>query len=195
MLDEDYTPLSNRDTKVQTLFMIGILQKPSGTSWDGLDKMLSQSMDPADKKTLWKAVASAVEIISMALTAKNIHSAFDSTGSITRAGVCRCQEEMTNDPSSPLKILQGNKFWSEFQGELPQQVLDLVPTLSLTVRRHNFIPETVFDEVLDALPGADNVQRVKPGNMELNDKSINKQRCSILDQPFFRVSGEASYGS
>ena len=158
---------------------------PTGMSWQALKQFMRDKMEAADFKTLWKGVAQSVPICSKALTLKNIQSAFDATGAITRLGVAKVQRGETTDPSNALRILSGNAHFVSLDTATAQQVMDLLPQLTEAVATYDFVPEELFDTLLGAIPGADNAVPVEEGRKGLNDLAINRQRCCILGNSFF----------
>ena len=160
---------------------------PTGAKWNGLREELQELLDPADYKTLGKAVACAKEICSKALTMKNTHSAFEGTHAIDRDQFIASQSTTdTIDLSNAQKIMSGNKHWCGLDTTTAKGVLDLIPDLSSVVTEHGYVPEDIFDSQLAALPGADNTKPIKTGCKDLNVQAVQYQRCSILGDAFFR---------
>jgi hypothetical protein len=153
---------------------------PCGYGWELLRTFMASKMDPADFKTLGKAVGCAKSICSQALTIKNIQSAFDSVGSITKKGVDKVNRGVTKDPSNPTNIMSANYHFRSLDTEKAVKVIALVPVFGATVTTTDFVPETVFSSKLESIEGADNVELIAPGHKQLNDMAINRQRCLIL---------------
>ena len=64
-------------------------------------------------------------------------------------------------------------------------MIALVPSLGATVTKADFVPETVFQSMLDTIEGSDNVDVIAPGSKQLNDMALNRQRCAILGTLLF----------
>ena len=162
-----------------------IWSDPEGAQFQVVKSVMKRHLKPADFATLWKAVASGVDIHDKALIPPNLKLAFNSTGAITVEGVIRAQSGLSNDVSDPVRILSKNDHFHSLVGESGPLVVATVPGFSEVFGEHRCIPEGGFLSELAKIEGADNSKPIKEGNMETNDMAINRQRFVILDDTFF----------
>lgn len=144
--------------------------EPVTGSWVELKTVLQDRLDSASFQTMWKSIIHAPIYLSRSFHAGSIQSAYDKAGVYLAA----------TRKYFPQRILSHFPYWSRLSDHQAEYVLGQLPYLADMFRQYHYIPEEIFDEVLEDLEQEIGVHQ-KEGK-PLNDLVTNRQRCLILGQ-------------
>jgi hypothetical protein len=175
-------------TTLETLFQSANLRyestcPPEGEGWTQLQQILSERLDPESLWTVWRVLIQSREMLSEALNADAITSAYLEAGIVCPPdGLC-----------SPQVILSQSPHWVKLSSEDRRWVLDKIPEFTEIFIDNGCLPEDSFESLqdrphVDDCPQVTNTHRHRAmvtgvTHLRLYSQSQQAKRAGHQEQP------------